>query len=693
MGIWQRKSKKAKEGPNTVAPVKIDFTQPGIVFVGLLAYFSLIQVLSPRISGNDSYFHIKYAWLIWHEGAIWNFPWLQGTLFREHWVDHQFLYHLLLIPFTWIGNLYLAAKVAGIFWSATALFAVYAVIRRMNEPASAWYRLAWIWPLIMVASSPSMLYRLSQTRIQAVSLLLMMVAVIIMEKERYKMLLPLGFGFAWLYNGSVILIPLTLLFGLSCLIIEKRWVWQPVAWATAGLGLGFLLNPYFPQNLDFLVRHIYEFAGNRTGLPMAFEWQDYTSWFLFQSTQGAWLVLLVGILVLGFSERRMTRRNLFWLLASTMMQLLFFKARRFVEYWPLFAVVFTASTLCDTQDQWEPLLSRNRPNGQPVLTPLVREAVFTGFVTGLGIIAGFHALKTAQEIHFNAPPDRFVSASAWLKAHTPKGTIVFNAQWDTFPDLFFHNHHNLWVAGLNPNFTYFLDPRLWRVYDGVSKGMVMDTARYLQRDFGARYALTLKDQAGLVKLADVADNGLNLVWEDGTTAIYQVHPSDHRVQLEGELYPYKIAMADGQVKCQAEEQSECQNYGDPSNRGFLACRITGKIARIAWRVELPRAGTWVVEGRFLKTRDGGTAAVLVNGKTLGAPIDLFDGRKQVGSSLTLGEQDLSAGPLEVEIVYTFPAGRAKKVFGLDELTFTRSGGSPFVKVLEFESPETYRVSD
>jgi hypothetical protein len=302
---------------------------------------------------------------------------------------------------------------------------------------------------------------------------------------------------------------------------------------------------------------------------------------------------------------------------------------------------------------------------------LHQKAIGAGIVTALCIAAGFNAVKTISEIYLNAPPDRFSSAAQWLKTNTHKNAVVFNNQWDTFPDLFFHDHRNLWVAGLNPNFTYFLEPRLWLLYKNVSDGYVMDTARYLQRDFGASYALTLKKEGGLTKLASITDNGLNPVWEDGQTVIYEVRPSDRLVQMEAELYPYQMKDTDGSVTCKAIEYSECQDDGNPSARAFLQCGTRGRFAKISWTVDIPKTGTWTLAGRFLKTPTGGTAEVMINGKPLGVPVDLNTARRQVGEMEALGRRSLPAGSASVEIAYRLPAG-GEHAFGLDVLRFTRS---------------------
>lgn len=646
--------------------------QPIAVLAGLLLYFGLIQSVANRISGNDSYFNIKYAWLLWHDGAVWNFPWLQGTIFRDAWVDHQFLFHVLLIPFTWIGDLYLAAKVAGAFWASAAVYSVYLVIRQMGEEGSLWRRWAWIWPLVIVASSNTMLYRLTNTRVQAVSAVFMMAAIALQEKGHYRSLLPLGFLFAWLYHGSVILIPLTILYAFSYLVIEKRLIWKPVAYACAGLTLGFLINPYFPDSLRFLMRHLPDVAGSGTGVPPSAEWVSYASWDLFQTTRGAWLLLLAGILIMTFYRLGLTRRTLFHFLACCMMLVLFLRARRFVEYWPLFVALFSASVIQEASGE---VISSIKRLANPADIQ-ERRIIWLAFLSGLFVVlvsmSVVNALRTGREIAQNAPADRFANASIWLKANTPWHSVVYNSQWDTFPDLFFHNHHNLWVVGLNANFTYFLDPRLWLLYKNISEGYVEDTARYLKQLYHADYALTLKKEGGLVRLAEQPENGLVLAWEDRQTAIYRLQPSDRFLQMEAELYTRNIDAGETST-CQVVEISECQDFGKPSARAFLQCKTEGNRAKLSWTVDVPSSGIWFVEGRFPSVESGGEATISLNGQRLDGIIGLKRGPLSVGQWQNLGKMMLKKGSTRIDVFYEMSAKNTSQTFGLDVLKFTRGG--------------------
>jgi hypothetical protein len=655
-----------------VPPQKyLKYSQPILVYIGLLIYFGVISFLTDRLSGNDSYFHIKYAWLLWKGNRLWDFPWLQGTSFRDIWIDHQLLYHLLLIPFTWFGNLIIAAKAAATFWAATALFAAYLLIRTFGNEDASWRRFDWIWPFILVSSSTPMLYRLSNTRVQSVSLLFLIVAIILIEKERYRWLLPLGFFYAWLYNGSVILVPITVLYVLTRWIMDRRIVWSPCLYSVAGLVAGFVLNPYFPENSIFLWKHLQEYLLRPTPVPVSLEWTEYSSWALFDSNRGAWMFMFTGTLALAIRGHAISRRSLTFFFINLLFLVMLFRAMRFVEYWPVFAVLFSASALQESRLSLLDLINASFQSVSCKNWKIFYNAISSGLIVALIAAALISAQRAITSIQTNAAPiNRFTEAANWLMANTPKDSIVFNAQWDAFPDLFFHDHHNRWVAGLNEVFIYYLEPRLWHLYQGIGAGIVPDTARYILHNFRADYVLALKQSKGVTEAAKNPDNGLELAWEDKLTAIYRVHPSDRFIQIEGEYLPHPEASDGKTITCRREASSECRDYGNPSAGAFLLCEGGHHEAKLAWKIFVPTPGRWKVECRFPQGMDMGYVIFRINGQPVGEAFSLDSPNNSIGPFRTLGEINLDAGLARIEFFFTTPTERKRPFSGLDTLRFT-----------------------
>ncbi|MEO1338129.1 MAG: hypothetical protein AAFV29_20965, partial [Myxococcota bacterium] len=414
----------------------------------------------------------------------WDFPWLRGTFFHESWVDTEFFYHVLLIPFTLPGDLYLAGKVAPVFWGATALFTVYWVIRDFGESGSAWQKHAWWAALVLVAASHGGLYRLSMPRVPAVSLLFMMVALTLLAQRRpLKWLAITGFFYAWMYPVSVVLIPLALFDAVGRWYDEDKWDLRPVAYVAAGVFIGFVINPYFPRTLPVLFNHVVEIGIGTSDIPKGNEWAPYDSWFMFTNSIVAWIALFAGGLCLIGTPTR--GRHIAYLASTAMMMLAYFKSRRFVEYWPYFAVLFSACAFQSALQAPESLVNRVRRQLGPTYLSLLVIAI-SGVLFGVAVR---NVRKASRDVGQNAMPTRLAGATEWLRMNTPKGSQVYNVEWDIFPELIFYNHHNHWTLGLDPNFTYEVDPKLYYTSVAIGAGQVSEPGRLIEQYFGAKYVI------------------------------------------------------------------------------------------------------------------------------------------------------------------------------------------------------------
>src|SRR5262245_22804294 len=102
---------------------------------------SLVQFAAPNIVDYDGYYHIKMALLMRQQGLPLDFPWLPLTLLnRHHFTDVHTLFHILQIPFTFLGDLRVAAKLSAVFFAA-GCFGVFASVLFVHKVR---YIPAWI---------------------------------------------------------------------------------------------------------------------------------------------------------------------------------------------------------------------------------------------------------------------------------------------------------------------------------------------------------------------------------------------------------------------------------------------------------------------------------------------------------------------------------------------------------------------
>jgi hypothetical protein len=245
------------------------------------------------------------------------------------------------------------------------------------------------------------------------------------------------------------------------------------------------------------------------------EWYPYETWYFFTSSIVAWALQIVGWVWMRASDRKNAARTVCLFLFSTFLLVLTLKSRRFIEYWPAFAVLFAASAL-------EPYLARYTWTS-------LRDAWVRWTALGAGVavlcllvvIAGINIHGTRLSVADESDPHIYQGAADWLTANSPDGSMVFNTDWDDFPMLFYHDTHNVYVSGLDPTYLLHADPELSKLYVDITLGKVDDPGPLIRDKFGARFAFTDTGHTDFIEKA-TAEGHMQVVYRDDNAAVLAV---------------------------------------------------------------------------------------------------------------------------------------------------------------------------
>lgn len=472
-----------------------------------------IQFASPDMPDNDGFYHIKLAYLMRTEGLKPAFTWLpQSILSENEFYDHHFLFHVALIPFTF-GDLRLGAKWAAVTFAALAFMAVWFLFYRQRVPYS------WLWALGLLGISEAFLYRMSITRAQSLSLALLALGILWLLERKYVHLAILAFVYVWMYDAFPLFVALGVLYVLAVVLVEKRLEVQPLFYIAAGILLGLLINPYFPDNVIFSIRHMLPKLTDATAVRVGNEWYPYETGQLLENSLPALAAFASGILALGLSGKKMDVRTAFALLISLLFGLMLFQARRFVEYFPPFALIFAAFA-------WTPLLldvpaiSLSPPAASP--WRFFQTRLPFGLLTLAVCLSLSRTLPVARaRMDALKPYDLYAGSSRWLEQNTNEGELVFQTDWDDFPRLFFYNTHNTYLIGLDPTYMQMYDEGLYDLWVPLVRGEVDQPSQFIANVFQARYVHTdLNHQAFIRKAAE--DPYMTEVYRDDQSVIFQV---------------------------------------------------------------------------------------------------------------------------------------------------------------------------
>ncbi len=455
----------------------------------------------------DGYYHVKWSRMLWEAIRSSSFPplfvWLPlTTLNPSDYVDHHLLFHIFQIPFTF-GDVRLGAKIASTIFASLAVFLCYCLLVH--------YRIRYLllWLVALLACSSPFLYRLNMAKAPPFAIIYLVVGIILLFKKKYWLLIPLAFVFTLTYDMVVLLLLAVLIWVVVIGWTERRFEWRPIVLVLLGIAAGFIINPYFPHNLQLLYEHLrMKLTPSDFSTKVGQEWYPYNSWEFIGNSLVACVAMVVGYLAFDPADRKRAHHSLFFLIFSTALMIMTARWKRIAEYWPPFAVMFSAFALqpwllgarsaltrlpMDVLNELQPFLDRNEPtqSAKEDERKQLWRTIWTAVVaTLLGVVLFFNLRATVRDIESSEPHDYYKAGAEWMRAHVRPGQIIFNTDWDDFPRLFYYDPSHNYISGLDPTYLYDKDPALSRLYDRITLGDEEDPAPLIRDRFGARYVFT-----------------------------------------------------------------------------------------------------------------------------------------------------------------------------------------------------------
>lgn len=571
----------AAQQPAATAPAKLTWKQyleseaatrfVYLVF-GFIAIAMVLGFLQFRTSAIccgdwDGYYHIRWSQLLWESLSSGNglptFQWLPLTVLNpEHYNDHHFLFHLAQIPFLWIWEPVMAAKIATVVFATLAVFSVYWLLYHYKVD----YLIVWLFAILTCANM--FYYRMNMGKAPPLTIIFTIAGIYFLFERKYIWLLPLMFAFVWTYSLFPLLWFAAIIWTIIIAWNERRFEWRPVTYTTAGMIAGNIINPYFPNNLLLFVEHAYTKikVGSDFAVAVGGEWYPYDGMQLLTHFPVAMLAMLLGYILFMPRNGKLPEKATFLLMFVSILFAAQFRSKRFAEYFPPFAVLFLAFSLqafrqpqvVDLPDEFkrelEPFLDAEQPAVASDPWRIAREAAAwaIGIVLGGYLvlnIAGFNRFGItheglAQTIAANEANDRYQRAMQWAtgldangKENIPAGERIFNANWDDFPKLFFYNQKHAYVYGLDPNYLYSQNPDLYKLLLDITGAKVEDAGPQIREKFGANFVFADARENDEM-IAKLLDSGwADMVYEDDEARILRIRAEKGEPYKPGDEAP------------------------------------------------------------------------------------------------------------------------------------------------------------
>ena len=473
-----------------------------IIVTATLFYWSVTLV--PGLPGVDSYFHMRFSQQLWQNGIPDAFPHLVYTIYSNNFADDHFFFHVIQIPFTFT-NLITGAKIYAVFFATLAIVLFFGLLRQHN------IRFAPLWTLMLLASSAPFLFRLSMARAHTLSLCLLLIATYLVLADKDRWLPPAAAFYVWLYGGFPLIGALAFSAFLSSLFTQKKRP-QILLYCGLGITLGLIVHPYFPHNIVFLFKSYtqIEFADVVTA---GNEDYPYASSSAVRNAFLPWALMLVTTTYFLVQPKTLSTHARTLFIFSTILLCMYMNVRRFVEYWPVFAVLFSAFALNPSLEQLDLRKYWHTLRGKIVLSGICASVAILGWDT-LDHLADYRST--------DRDPNTYAGPAEYLRNHSEQNAIVFTGDWDDFPMLYHFNTHNRYIVGLDPHYMYYYDADLYDLWSDIVEGDEPDALNKIRDTFNAQFIFSLKKDKDFL-------NGLKQdpalpdpVYEDEEAVVYKL---------------------------------------------------------------------------------------------------------------------------------------------------------------------------
>jgi hypothetical protein len=521
------------------------------VFIACFLFFSFLQN-SDSLPDPDSYYHAKMARLMIEKGLVFeNFPSMSFTILKDNYVDYHWLYHVALIPFiSLLGDL-TGVRIATIFFTSLFLVLFYFILHRNNIKYPGLY-------LLLLASVPTFLLRLSIVKANAVSLCFLFLGINLMLKKKRKLLLLLGMVYVWFYGGFILLTGASLVYIISLGIKNTldnsgdilkakiiygrvikyffKGVATPYGWKAffiilTGNLLGMLINPYAIANFKFYWVQIYEIAmvGSPAGFDLARGWYSISGQLLLYETMVLLIALITLISLFIFFRVKVTLEFIFFAALTTAFMILSKRSLRMFEYSAPISVWFIAvgfNLLFQSVSKEQLLKGIDKVFKNKILIKGI-SLILACVVIYISSLFTYTAIRDVKIMLYNHPLNYLSGPANWLKDNTSKDSIVFNAGWDDWPFLFYFNDHNNYLVGLDPIFMYEYDEYKYELWFKIINGEVKENlASIIIHNFNSRYVVLSKKRKFRRFIKIITNNpNITKTFEDSSGFVFKIKES------------------------------------------------------------------------------------------------------------------------------------------------------------------------
>lgn len=441
------------------------------VFLLFFSCFSLIYFSFDKfISLDDPFFHIRFAEIFRQQGmkAFSDFHWLYFSNILEnqsYFIYYNFLFYILLIPFTFITPLFLSLKLCGVTFAALSFSGLYYFLLKIKE------KNAFFWTVLLFGIiNYGAITRFLIVRPFALAPIILILLLYFLKQKKYWSIFILTIVY-FFWHTATFFFPLfvAVIYTAFENFYGRKLDWKLIALPFAGIAMSFVATLFFAPGLfiymkDIIFGVLFDTITG-TGVRLA-EGAELYSVNVFDFLKAnTFIIILLAMAatfeIIHYIEKKkhgdvadeiftatqVLRSTLFFL--SIFFLLGTFLSKRNGDFFVFFSAVYVVVAFNVF------LKSINFKFN------LVKKALIYGMVIVSVFLFVGNFLFIQDQIASSSSYDAIQGTAEWLKNNTEEGDVVFNPTWNWFTLLFYYNTHNNYVAGIEPRFFYDYSPILY----------------------------------------------------------------------------------------------------------------------------------------------------------------------------------------------------------------------------------------
>ncbi len=447
-------------------------------------FFAVYFSVGTLASADDHFFHFRFAKDMLSNGFFSSFKDFHSIYFSKmaqgnsYFVYYNFLFYLVIFPFTLINPLFLGIKLYAVFAVAFAFTLLYYCLKKFD------IRNPFIWTLLFVAiTNVSAIWRFFLSRPYALAPSLLLLLILFLYRKNYIAVGVISFIYLFWHSATFFMpVGVATIYFISEKFYGKKGDLRNLLSATGGTVLGvaitYLVSSGFLMYMKDIIFGTYweTIIGKKVPIPEGGELYPSDFFNLIQSNAlifGAFVLSVAVDLWSYFSykkgrataeeyfvglpaERRHLQTAVFILTICFFLGTIVISAR-FGDYFTFFAALYIALSF-----------DIIRRNIHISASTIIRRSLGAGMMIVLFYLFISNMLFLENRLAYGAPPMELYQVGQWLNRNSKPGDIVFNSNWSWFTGLYYNAPQNNYIAGLEPRFLYTYDPKLYWTWNHIT---------------------------------------------------------------------------------------------------------------------------------------------------------------------------------------------------------------------------------